>query len=264
MTTPALVRRRVERVMGTAVTVAVPGGCPPALLDELFAWWGWVDRTFSVHRPDSQVSLIGAGAPVPGGVHPLVDEVLDRCAALFFETGGWFDAWPEGPTGRVDPSGYVKGWSVDVAATLLEGEGVADYCITAGGDLRAAGCADGGEPWRIGVQHPIERRAVAAILQATGLAVATSGAYERGPHIWGPSRDRALLSATVVGPRLGTADALATGLFGAGGTESDWFGRFDGYDYLIIGTDHRLRTTQGLRRFLLPPSPESGGSPSAP
>jgi len=257
MTTTALVRRRVERVMGTAVTVAVPGGCKPSLLDELFTWWDWVDRTFSVYRPDSQVSLVSAGLPVPGGTHHLVDEVLDRCAGLFSETGGWFDAWPEGPTGRVDPSGYVKGWSVDGAATLLEGAGITDYCITAGGDLRAAGCADTGEPWRIGVQHPLDRQAVAAVLRASSLAVATSGAYERGSHIWGCALDCTLLSATVVGPRLGTADALATALFASGGTGADWFGRFDGYDYLTIGTDHRLRTTPGMRDLLRSPLPRA-------
>ena len=250
MTAIALERRRVERVMGTAVTVAVPGGCEPTVLDELFTWWNWVDRTFSVHRPDSQVSLISAGRPVPEGIHHLVDEVLDRCAGLFSETGGWFDAWPDGPTGRVDPSGYVKGWSVDIAATLLEGAGITDYCITAGGDLRVAGCTSDSEPWRIGVQHPLDRQAVAAVLRSTGLAVATSGAYERGSHIWGCSRDCTLLSATVVGPRLGTAATLATALFAAGGAASDWFGRFDGYDYLVIGTARRLRTTPGMRRFL--------------
>jgi len=253
MTAMALDRRRVERVMGTAVTVAVPGGCEPTVLDELFTWWNWVDRTFSVYRPDSQVSLISAGRPVPGGIHHLVDEVLDRCASLFSETGGWFNAWPDGPTGRVDPSGYVKGWSVDMAAILLEGAGITDYCITAGGDLRVAGCTSDSEPWRIGVQHPLDRQAVAAVLRSTGLAVATSGAYERGSHIWGCSRDCTLLSATVVGPRLGTADALATALFAAGGAASDWFGRFDDYDYLVIGTDHRLRTTSGTRRFLTAP-----------
>jgi len=259
MGTTALERRRVERVMGTAVTVAVPGGGEPALFDELFAWWQWVDHTFSVHRPDSQVSLISAGALAPGEADPLVDEVLDRCAGLYFETAGWFDAWPDGPAGRVDPSGYVKGWSVDVAAALLAGAGVADYCITAGGDLRVAGCAGNGEPWRIGLQHPLDRQAVAAVLRSTGLAVATSGAYERGSHIWGRGRGTTLLSATVVGPRLGTADALATALFAAGGQGAGWFDRFAEYDYLVIGTDRRLRCTPGMRRFLTLPSPASGG-----
>jgi thiamine biosynthesis lipoprotein len=252
MITTARETRRVERVMGTAVTVSAPFGCSTALLDELFAWWHWVDRTFSVYRPDSQVSLIAAGLPLPGGPHHLVDEVLDRCAGLFFETGGRFDAWPEGPAGPVDPSGYVKGWSVDVAAALLQGAGIGDYCIAAGGDLRVAGCAGGGQPWRIGIQHPLERRAVAAVLRATALAVATSGSYERGAHIWGQQPGGTLLSATVAGPRLGTADALATALYAADGRADDWFDRFAEYDYLLISADRRVRYTRGMRRYLTP------------
>jgi len=240
--------------MGTVVTVAVPEGCAPALLDQVFAWFHWVDRTFSVHRPDSQVSLAGAGHLAPGDAHPLVEEVLDRCAGLFAETDGWFDAWPHGPGQGVDPSGYVKGWSVDVAAGLLQGGGLADYCISAGGDLRAAGRAPEGRPWRIGVQHPLERQAVAAVLESSDLAVATSGAYQRGAHIWGRAGGD-LLSATVAGPRLGTADALATALFAADGKAGGWFHRFPGYHYLTIGTDRRVRWTPGLGRYLVPPDP---------
>ncbi|MCU0281042.1 MAG: FAD:protein FMN transferase [Acidimicrobiia bacterium] len=239
-----LEKRRVERVMGTAVSLAVPTGAPPTILDEVFAWLQWVDRTFSVHRPDSQVSRVGSGELSPGQAHRLVDEVLDRCAELFLETEGWFDAWPLGPAGKVDPSGYVKGWSIDVACALLAGAGIRDYCLAAGGDVRVAGWAGDGAPWRIGVQHPIDRQSVAAVIQASPLAVATSGAYERGAHIHGRRSER-LLSATVAGPRLGMADALATALFAADG-EAPWFARFRGYEYLTIGRDARVRWTPGL------------------
>jgi thiamine biosynthesis lipoprotein len=246
--------RRVERVMGTAVSVATPTGAPAAALDEVFAWFHWVDRTFSVHRPDSQVSRVSAGELAPGEAHPLVDEVLDYCARLFRETDGWFDAWPAGPAGRVDPSGYVKGWSVDVAAALLAGAGLSDYCIAAGGDVRVAGSGPDGGAWRIGVQHPGERQAVAAVLAAGDLAVATSGEYERGPHIWAQGPTGALRSATVAGPRLGLADALATALFAAGGP-AGWLERFPGYDCLLITRDDRVRWTPGLDRFLAPARP---------
>ena len=80
-----------------------------------------MDRTFSTFRPDSAISRLRAVRP--GGAPALVEEVLDRCSELYPATDGWFDAWPDGPEGRVDPSGYVKGWSVDVAAALLEGAG---------------------------------------------------------------------------------------------------------------------------------------------
>lgn len=249
-----LEKRRVERVMGTAVSLAVPAGAPPPILDEVFAWLQWVDRTFSVHRADSQVSRVGAGELAPGQAHHLVDEVLDRCAELFLETDGWFDAWPSGPAGKVDPSGYVKGWSVDVACALLAGAGIQDYCLAAGGDIRAAGYAATGAPWRIGVQHPTDKQAVAAVIKASPLAVATSGAYERGAHIH--RRGETLLSATVAGPRLGIADALATALFAADG-EAGWFRGFPGYDYLTIGCDGRVRWTPGLDAGI------AAGSPAA-
>ena len=50
-------------------------------------------------------------------------------------------------------------------------------------------------------------------------AVATSGAYERGQHIVDPRTGRpprGVLSVTVVGPDLGTADAYATAAFALG------------------------------------------------
>jgi thiamine biosynthesis lipoprotein len=247
----AATTRRVEKVMGTAVTVLVPGGCPAPLFDEVFAWFHRVDRTFSTFRPDSAISRLRAFGP--GGAPALVEEVLDRCSELYPTTDGWFDAWPDGPEGRVDPSGYVKGWSVDVAAALLEGGGIAGYCLAAGGDVKVAGHGPGGRPWRIGIQHPGERHAVAAVLQGGPLAVATSGAYERGAHIRGRAGS-SLLSVTVAGPRLGTADALATALFAADGADGGWFGRFPGYDYLTIGADARVRWTPGLDAYLASPA----------
>ena len=79
----------------------------------------------------------------------------------------------------------------------------------------------------------------AAVLHAPagGLAVATSGAYERGAHIVDPRTarpPRGLLSVTVCGPDLGTADAYATAAFamGAGrpGLDGDAAGGLRGHD----------------------------------
>jgi thiamine biosynthesis lipoprotein len=48
-----------------------------------------------------------------------------------------------------------------------------------------------GLPWRIGVQHPLVRDRVAAVLATPDdLAVATSGAYERGAHVVDPHTGR--------------------------------------------------------------------------
>jgi thiamine biosynthesis lipoprotein len=119
--------------------------------------------------------------------------------------------------------------------------------------VKVSGRGPAGRPWRIGIQHPGERQAVAAVLQGGPLAVATSGAYERGAHIRGRAGS-SLLSATVAGPRLGTADALATALFAADGADGGWFGRFSRYDYLTIGADERVRWTPGLDAYLASPA----------
>src|SRR6185436_13501524 len=79
--------------------------------------------------------------------------VLDQSARLWRKTDGYFDVYA---TGRLDPSGYVKGWSVQVASDRLTAAGVPDHCINAGGDVRLRGLCPSGEPWRLGIQHPFE------------------------------------------------------------------------------------------------------------
>ena len=132
--------------------------------------------------------------------------VLARCEALRAETGGLFDVRAGG---RLDPSGYVKGWAVQRAAALGRGR----FLIDAGGDVVLRGT------WRVGIRHPYERGALAAAITVSDCAVATSGAYERGPHIIDPRTGRpatGLASVTVLGRDLGTADAYATAAFVAG------------------------------------------------
>ena len=170
----------------------------------VFAWLRWVDATFSTYRADSEISRLDRGElPDP---HPLVREVLDRCEALRRETGGYFDARAGG---RLDPSGYVKGWAVERAAAFGRGR----FLIDAGGDVVLRG------RWRVGIRHPYEHDKLAAAITVADCAVATSGAYERGPHVLDPFTGRpasGLASVTVVGRDLGTADAYATAAFAVG------------------------------------------------
>ena len=170
----------------------------------VFAWLRWVDATFSTYRTDSEISRLDRGEL--DDPHPLVREVLARCEQLRVETGGWFDVRA---TGRLDPSGYVKGWAVERAAAF----GRDRFLIDAGGDVLLRGS------WRVGIRHPHARDALAAAITLADCAVATSGAYERGPHVLDPFSGRpatGLSSVTVIGRDLGTADAYATAAFAAG------------------------------------------------
>ena len=56
-----------------------------------------------------------------------------------------------------------------------------DYAVNAGGDMVVRGAL-----WRVGIQHPLERDKVAKVVEATELAIATSGEYERGAHVLDP------------------------------------------------------------------------------
>jgi thiamine biosynthesis lipoprotein len=215
--------RRTEHVMGTAVTVEIRDRVvPPQALERAFAWLRWVDRTFSTYDAASEISRINAGELGLPDAHPLVRKVLARCDALRAATDGYFDARAPLP-GGVDPSGLVKGWAVDVAFAELRRAGTRELCIEAGGDLRVAG-----GPWRVGIRNPLRRDHLAAVVVLRSGAVATSGAYERGPHVVDPHSGRppvGTLSVTMIDRRLAQADAHATAAFAMGPCGPAWSAR---------------------------------------
>jgi thiamine biosynthesis lipoprotein len=106
--------------------------------------------------------------------------------------------------------------------------------------------------WRVGIQHPHERDKVAAVLEATDLAIATSGTYARGRHVFDPHSGLppiGVVSVTIVGPELATADAYATAAFALGVAGPDWTARLDGYDAMTVLTGDIVVTTPGFRRL---------------
>jgi len=232
----------VEQIMGMPIVVDVRDEHVRAEdLDRAFAWLRWVDVTFSMFRPHSEISRIDRGELALSEAHDDVQWVLTRCEALREETGGYFDARA---SGRLDPSGLVKGWSVDRAAELLRDAGLRNFAVSAGGDMRTVGAA-----WRIGVQHPQWRQSVAAVLEVDDAAVATSAAYARGDHVVDPHTGNppaGLLSVTVVGPELATADAYATAAFAMGHHGPEWTARLSGYEAMTILADETVLTTGGF------------------
>lgn len=239
--------RRVRRIMGTAVTITVPDD-RLSVVGPAFDRLEWVDATFSVYRPDSEISRIGAGTLPKSDAHPLVQSVLDVCDELEEATSGWFR--PRAPErGRpFDPSAYVKGWAVDLVVDDLIAAGVGSACVEAGGDAAVVGMRSDGSPWRVGIRNP-SGDGVAAVVEIMDAAIATSGLYERGDHIWHRSGTD-YVGVSVVGPSLGTADALATAVFADGGSDMSWFAGFELYGYLTIGTDRMMQVSPRMERRL--------------
>jgi thiamine biosynthesis lipoprotein len=237
---------RIEHVMGMPVRADVRDrGVDAGVLDEVFAWLRFVDATFSTYDPRSEICRVQRGELAVAAAHPLVREVLGRCEALRVETGGAFDA--RAPLGASpDPTGLVKGWAVERAARILEDAGARNFCLDAGGDVCLRGAPAPGQRWRVGIRHPRQRDRLAAVLELGDGAVATSGAYERGPHIVDPRTGRpatGALSVTVVGPDLGTADAYATAAFAMGARGPAWTATLGEYAAMTIVAGDRVLAT---------------------
>ncbi|HEX5741759.1 MAG TPA: FAD:protein FMN transferase [Pilimelia sp.] len=238
--------------MGTAVSIelADPLERPAlvSLVDQTVAWLHEVDRRFSTYKDDSEISRLDRGAVTVADCSADVREVLAMCAELWRGSDGYFDAYA---TGRLDPSGFVKGWSVEVASRWLVANGSTRHCLNAGGDIRARGLSASGQPWRIGVRHPWQPDKVSWVVSGTDIAVATSGVYERGAHVVDPVRGRpatALRSVTVVGPDLGRADAYATVAMAMGRRGLAWLAELDetGYASAAVTADGRAYTSRHL------------------
>jgi thiamine biosynthesis lipoprotein len=244
------VQHHVELVMGMAVSIDVRDPVSPAAVDDVVRWLHHVDATFSTYRADTPISRLGTGAATVEEMDDEVRSILLLCDELRVDTAGAFDAGAvPAPNGsRLDPSGVVKGWSIERAAAILEGHGARNFCINGGGDVVIRGEARRGEPWRIGIRHPDLADKSAAVVRGSGrLAVATSATYERGAHIVDPATGDAVTgpaSVTIVGPDLTYADAYATAVFVMGEPGLDWLTRHhpDYAGFLVTGERTAIST----------------------
>jgi thiamine biosynthesis lipoprotein len=239
----------VEHIMGMPVTVDVRDEeLDESVLEQMFDSLRLADATFSTYKEDSEISRMNRGELAVAAAHPDVREVLDRCEALRIETDGYFDM-RAATAEAIDPSGLVKGWAVDRAASILDEAGIQNYAVNVAGDMRLRGRAVPDPCWSVGIQHPLESDSIAAVVEANDLAVATSGAYARGDHVIDPHTRRppvGVLSVTITGPELATADAYATAAFAMGEAGIHWTARLHGYEAMTILADERVLSTPGF------------------
>ena len=183
-------RVQVEHIMGTAIGLDLrQPWVAKAASDRFFDWLRSVDMRFSTYRADSLVSRLRRKQISIDETDEDLHEVLALCDEVRGLSRGAFDIWRHSPDG-LDPSGLVKGWSIDRGARILVEAGARNFCINAGGDVLARGEAAPGLAWRVGIRHPQLPAKMAAVVAGRDLAVATSGAYERGEHILDPVTGR--------------------------------------------------------------------------
>ena len=262
-TVPLFGLRRVEQIMGTAISFDVRDpDVPPAALDEAFDHLRDIDRRFSTYKPDSEVSRLSRGEMSEDDCSPDLRRVLELCEQVRETSQGYFDIRAHRWDGGLDPSGLVKGWALEDAGRILEAAGARNYCINGGGDVVIRGEAAPATPWRIGIRHPLQADKVATVVSVHDGAVATSGAYERGDHVRDPFTGKApqgdVLSITIVGLSLTYADAYATAAFAMGPTGLAWVAALAGYAGCAItadpdGSNGRLIWTPSFERCFADP-----------
>ncbi len=191
---------------------------------------------------------------------------IDEATSLVDERGLQFD--PSGGVARlktqsmaVDLGGIAKGYACDETVRILRAHGVRSALLDLGGNIYALGKRPDGRAWKVGLRTPIvgETDGIFATLAASDCTIVTSGGYERYfeqdgvryHHILDPvtgyPSDSGLLSATIVGPRSATADALSTACFVLGRDKGLALAASMGYEAIFVADDRSVTITDGLR-----------------
>jgi thiamine biosynthesis lipoprotein len=209
-----------------------------------------VDQLFSTYRDESQVNALRAEKLNIADAHPLVKEVWERCLQAREITGGAFDPWQV--EGGFDPSGFVKGWAADKCGEIFNNFGIKNSLVNAAGDISVRGglLTDGVVgPWPLQIRNPEKFDEVVKDIPMHNGAVATSGVGEKGSHIRDPFTGLiaiGALSATVIGPDGGMAEALATALVVAGKDGAGWFSKPELADYSAFVIDRHSDTSWSI------------------
>jgi thiamine biosynthesis lipoprotein len=122
---------------------------------------------------------------------------------------------------RIGFGGIGKGYAAEQVRRLLQQHGVQNGIVNASGDLATWGTQSDGRPWTIGISNPDQAELPFSYMNISGLAVATSGNYEkfitvkgkRYSHTINPRTGlpvTGIKSVTIICPNAELADAMAT------------------------------------------------------
>lgn len=131
------------------------------------------------------------------------------------------------PRSKLDFNGIAQGLSVDVIAEHLIKNGLNNYMVEIGGEVRVSGLNPEGNLWKIGIDQPIENSSPGENefqfkVELNNVSLATSGNYRKFykkngikySHTINPSNgypvDHSLLSVTVISEEAAFADGFAT------------------------------------------------------
>jgi thiamine biosynthesis lipoprotein len=222
-------------------------------LGALIELWGFHTDTFVPARPDA-ATLAAIKA-----TQPRMRELVIEGARISSHN----------PAVKIDLGGYAKGYALDRAAAILREQGIHNALINIGGNILALG-SKGGQPWRIGIQHPRQPAPLATMPLYDGEAVGTSGDYQRyfeldgvryahllDPRTGEPAHGTQALTVLVTPrERAGTlSDAASKPAYLAGDAWREQTRHFTIDHALRVAADGRIEVTRALRARLVFPVP---------
>jgi len=159
---------------------------------------------------------------------------------------------------RIGFGGIGKGYGAEMAKRIMIGKGMKSGVVNASGDLTAWGLQPNGKPWTIGIANPDSSGQVFSQMDITGLAVATSGNYEKFVTIDGKRYSHTInprtglpvsgiKSVTIISTNAEIADAMATPVTIMGvHTGLDMINQMKDIEAIIIDDDNRLYTSNNI------------------
>ena len=241
--------------MGMPIMVEI---VDPFVRDEIFSsvfdYFISIDERFSTYKETSEITKINQGLITVSDYSDDMKTVFALCEETKKLTHGYFDI--QGRSGKIDPSGLVKGWSIFHAAELLKKMGCKNFFIDAGGDIEAFGKNRHGELWSVGIRHPFNENEIVKVVYLKNQGIATSGTYIRGQHIYNPFDKKRLItdivSLTVIGPNVYEADRFATAAFAMGRTGISFIESLPGFEGYVIDKEGKATMTTNFAYYTTP------------
>lgn len=196
------------------------GGCYDPTVGPLFNLWGF--KKDVLHIPsDEQIAAVRSEL----GIDKIeIDEQGKRVRKTR-------------PGVQLDFSSMGEGFTIGKLSHILEENGITNYLVEFGGDMKIRGHKPGGNKWRIAIEKPVSQKEgrqpyqLVTIKDESGVTLDTSGTYhhsfdENGkeyPHILdlrtGAPVNHNLVSASVFGNVPAVSDAWATAMLCLGPKE---------------------------------------------
>lgn len=244
--------KRTKIIMGMPVSVEI---VDPQVnkkdIKDIFEYFISLDKKFSPYKKASEVSKINYGKILKKDYSLEMKQVLNLSEQTKIETKGYFDVFHNG---KFDPSGLVKGWAIHNGSNLLRKKGFANFFVEIGGDIEIQGKNSEGNNWKVGIRNPFNTKEIIKILSLTNCAVATSGTYERGEHIYSlknKSNKKNVVSLTVIGLNAYEADRFATASFAMGEKGIEFLERQKNLEGYMINKEGIATYTSGFEKYLI-------------